>query len=135
MSGELWMLDTNAVSTFMHARNKRLDREIAIRTKSALCISTVSYGETLYGLSIRPGATRLAAAAARLFTLVEIMAWSAEVARRYGSLRADLRRAGKALQPLDMLIAAHAVSLGATLISSDRAFRHVPDLNVEDWTA
>jgi tRNA(fMet)-specific endonuclease VapC len=38
------------------------------------------------------------------------------------------------LQLHDMLIAAHALSLGATLVTSDAAFRHVPDLIVEDWS-
>lgn len=46
-----------------------------------------------------------------------------------------MRRLGKALQPLDMLIAAHALEAGATLVSSDRAFRQVPGLAVEDWMA
>jgi len=43
--------------------------------------------------------------------------------------------AGLALQPLDMLIAAHALEAGAVLVSADRAFRFVPGLTVEDWTA
>jgi tRNA(fMet)-specific endonuclease VapC len=46
-----------------------------------------------------------------------------------------MRRAGKALQPLDMLIAAHALDAGATLVTNGRAFRHVPGLEIEDWTA
>lgn len=53
----------------------------------------------------------------------------------YGELRAAMRRIGRGLQPLDMLIAAHALEAGAVLVSSDSAFRHVPGLAVEDWTA
>ena len=49
-------------------------------------------------------------------------------------LRATMERSGKSLAPLDMLIAAHALEAGATLVSSDRAFRHIPGLTVEDWT-
>ena len=45
-----------------------------------------------------------------------------------------MERGGKSLAPLDMLIAAHALEAGATLVSNDRAFRHVPGLTVEDWT-
>jgi tRNA(fMet)-specific endonuclease VapC len=45
-----------------------------------------------------------------------------------------LERSGKSLAAMDMLIAAHALEAGATLVSSDRAFRHVPGLTVDDWT-
>jgi tRNA(fMet)-specific endonuclease VapC len=46
-----------------------------------------------------------------------------------------MERAVKSLAPLDMLIAAHALEAGATLVTNDRAFRHVPGLETADWTA
>ncbi|WP_309084724.1 PIN domain-containing protein [Chelativorans sp.] len=55
-----------------------------------------------------------------------------EVADRYGEVRAELRRLGR-IQPLDLLIAAHALQVGATLVTSDRAFQFVPGLAVENW--
>jgi len=55
--------------------------------------------------------------------------WHADVAR----MRAQLRYAGWMLPPLEMLIAAHALEIGATLVTSDRAFRFVPSLAVENW--
>lgn len=130
----LFMLDTNAVGAFMRGNSSNLDKRIATATAERLVMSAVSYGETLYGLSNNPGARRLWAAAEHFLGLVKIVDWTAETGRRYGGLRAEMRRAGKSLQPLDMLIAAHALETGATLVSSDRAFRHVPGLTVEDWT-
>ena len=129
-----FMLDTNAVSAFMHGRSVELDTKIAAQRKSSLCISAVTYGETLYGLRNRPEAVRLATAAEILFRMVEILPWTIEVAEGYGALRADMRRTGISLQPLDMLIAAHAVSAGAVLVTADKAFRHVPGLGIADWT-
>jgi tRNA(fMet)-specific endonuclease VapC len=131
----LFMLDTNAVSAFMHENSPALDRRVAEAGKERLVVSAISHGETLYGLAMNPGARRLRAAAAYLFTTVTILDWTLESSRRYGALRAEMRRLGKALQPLDMLIAAHALEAGATLVSNDRAFRHVPGLTVEDWAA
>ncbi|WP_246249001.1 type II toxin-antitoxin system VapC family toxin [Chelativorans alearense] len=127
------MLDTNAVNAFMHGRSSELDRRITVRVKPELCVSAVTYGETRYGLAQRPEATRLAAAATALFRMVEILPWASDVGERYGEMRAELRRQGRALQPLDMLIAAHALEVGATLVTSDRAFRFVPGLQVENW--
>ncbi len=129
------MLDTNAVSVFMHGRSAALDIKIANYRKPVLSISAITYGETLFGLRNRPEAVRLAATADILFELVDILPWTAEVADSYGILRAEMRRAGISLQPLDMLIAAHAVSAGTVLVTADKAFRHVPGLETEDWTA
>lgn len=52
----------------------------------------------------------------------------------YGRVRATLEAAGKTIGPLDLLIAAHALALEATLVTHNtREFRRVPDLDVEDW--
>lgn len=52
----------------------------------------------------------------------------------YGRIRAALEKAGKPIGPLDMLIAAHALALDATLITHNtREFQRVPGLKVEDW--
>ena len=68
--------------------------------------------------------------------LVAIHAWGREEAAVYGLLRAKQEAMGKTLGPLDMQIAAHAISLGAVLVTSDKAFHHVPDLpGVENWAA
>lgn len=52
----------------------------------------------------------------------------------YGRIRSALEKSGKTIGPLDLLIAAHALALDATLITHNtREFRRVPDLKVEDW--
>ncbi|MBD4137303.1 PIN domain-containing protein, partial [Xanthomonas citri pv. citri] len=53
---------------------------------------------------------------------------------RYGSVRADLEKQGKALGSLDMLIAAHALETDSVLVTNDAAFSRVVGLTVEDWT-
>ena len=53
---------------------------------------------------------------------------------QYGRIRAALEKAGKTIGPLDLLIAAQALALDATLITHNtREFRRMPDLAVEDW--
>jgi tRNA(fMet)-specific endonuclease VapC len=131
----LYMLDTNAVSDLIRKNSNRLDVRTAAAGTERLVVSVISYGETLYGLANNPEAKRLRAAAEHILATLTILDWTARTGGRYGQLRADMRRSGKALQPLDMLIAAHALEAGATLVSSDRAFRFVPGLAVEDWTA
>ena len=62
-----------------------------------------------------------------------MLAWDRSVALQYSLLRTEMNKQGKPLAPLDMLIAAHALSIKAILVSSDSAFQMVPGLQVEDW--
>lgn len=55
------------------------------------------------------------------------------VAERYGPARAALARHGQTLTALDLLTAAHALSAGAVLVTSDQAFNQVAGLTVADW--
>ena len=70
-----------------------------------------------------------------LLAAIEILPWTSATAQRYGIIRAELERRGKPLGALDLMIAAHAVEHDAVLATSDRAFRMVPALQVEDWTS
>ena len=96
--------------------------------------STITFGEISYGLARRPEATRLAKLATDFFATIDVLPWTRVTGQAYGDLRAAMRREGHALTPLDMLIAAHAIEAGATLVTSDRAFQHAPGLKTEDWT-
>ena len=65
---------------------------------------------------------------------VNVLAMAPEVARTYGKLRAELKRTGNELGPKDLFIAAHAIYLGATLVTDDdRAFSRVRGLKIENW--
>jgi len=67
---------------------------------------------------------------------LEVAALDEPVAKRYGDVRAYLERRGKQIGPLDTLIAAHALSLGAVLISNNtREFSRVPSLRLQNWLA
>lgn len=128
------MLDTNTVSEIVSYRRPEFRSRLRFELERVL-VSSISYGETMHGLFKNPEATRVASIAVAFFAETPILPFDASAAECYGRLRAEMRRIGKALQPLDMLIAAHALEAGATLVSSDRAFRFVPGLSVEDWTA
>jgi tRNA(fMet)-specific endonuclease VapC len=128
-----YMLDTNTVSYLMRGRGS-VENAVLSKDYGDLCISSMTEAELLYGLSRRPEATRRAKMVYEFLDRVESMPWDRKQAAFYGSMRAAMERSGKNLQPFDMLIAAHALSLGATLVTSDQAFRHVPDLAVEDWS-
>jgi tRNA(fMet)-specific endonuclease VapC len=130
----MYMLDTNTCIYVLKERSQRLRHRFKVTP--ALCISAVTYAELCFGIENSPAAVRGArweqlAAFTRLL-LIEPL--EEEVARHYGRLRASLRRQGLPIGNNDLFIAAHALSLGAVLVTNnEREFSRVPDLTVEDW--
>jgi tRNA(fMet)-specific endonuclease VapC len=65
---------------------------------------------------------------------MDVLLWDEAVARRYGALCNTLETQGINLSDMDMMIAAHAAAVDATLVSRDKAFAQVQNhLNVEVW--
>jgi tRNA(fMet)-specific endonuclease VapC len=129
----LYMLDTNTVSHAIKVHPIVAQRVVEVAMAS-LCVSAVTAGELRYGLAKRPQTGRLEALVIEFLRRVNILPWDRFAAERYGALRAELERAGRPLGALDFLIAAHALTVGAVLVTSDRAFGRVAGLHVEDWT-
>jgi tRNA(fMet)-specific endonuclease VapC len=101
---------------------------------ASLYVSAITEGELFFGLAKRPDARRLHAIVGEFLKRVEVLPWDSTVTRQYGIVRADMERNGRALAPPDLLIAAHALAVGAILVSSDKAFGLVPNLSFEDWS-
>ena len=127
-----YMLDTNTVSYLVRAHPAVSQRVVAV-PMAALCMSSITEGELLFGLARRPTAERLHTVVRELLQRVDVLPWDHQAAARYGTTRADLASKGKTLTPLDLLIAAHALSVDAVLVSSDKAFAQVDGLVLEDW--
>ncbi|MBA2408378.1 MAG: type II toxin-antitoxin system VapC family toxin [Gammaproteobacteria bacterium] len=128
-----FLLDTNTISHLVKG-HPALARRITTSPMAALGMSAITAGELLFGLAKRPGAKRLHTAVRELLRRVDVLPWNHAVAERYGFVRADMERQGNVLAALDMLIAAHALEVGAVLVTNDGAFRQVAGLNIEDWT-
>lgn len=131
----LYLLDTNITGYIVSGKSPAA-RSALKQTlpQASVAISAITVAEILYGLELKPEATRLRASVERLFQAVEIRSWDSPAAQAYGRLRARLRSAGKTLAEMDLLIASHALAAGAVLVSHDKAFQHVtPFLTVVDW--
>ena len=127
-----YMLDTNTVSHIIKRQPDVMAKLVEVPMHS-VCISAITAGELAFGLAKRPQAIALKAAVKEFLRRVEVMPWDDAVAQTYGSLRAQLQITGTPLAPLDLQIASHALHLKTTLVSDDKAFAHVKNLQLENW--
>lgn len=132
----VYLLDTNIISHMMREPAGHVTRKFAeVATQDLtqnVCTSTIVLCELQFGLERRPN-PRLSAALERILTSINVVSLDAGLAPRYAQLRATLEHNGAPIGPHDTLIAAHALSLGATLVTADAEFTRVPGLPVENW--
>ena len=128
----LYLLDTNTVS-YLIKRHPQVTQHLLAVPMHSVCISAITAGELAFGLAKRPEAVALKAAVNEFLRRVEVLPWDAAVAQTYGALRAQMQNKGTPLAALEMQIAAHAVHVNATLVTSDHAFLHIDQLLVENW--
>lgn len=129
-----YMLDTNIIA---YAKNKRptsvLNR-LMENDPSDICISSITMAELEYGVfrSSKPEQNRLALIS--FLSGIQVCPFDSNAAREYGAIRFALTKSGTPIGANDMLIAAHAKSLGLTLVTNnEREFERVDGLIVENW--
>jgi len=127
-----YLLDTNIVSAIMrdpHGAAARL-REAG---QSRVFTSLIVLAELRFGVE-KSGSRRLATRLETVLSELEVLPLIPPADTRYAFLRAALERAGSPIGQNDMLIAAHALTLDATVVTdNEKEFSRVPGLKVENW--
>ena len=129
-----YLLDTNIASYVIKGNIPAVRCRIVQVPMAQLAISAVTEGELRYRTARWPDAARLQTIVAEFLIRMTILPWDSEAAQHYGQIRAALERQGQPMGDLDMMIAAHALALGAVLVTNDQAFARIKQIKVEDWT-
>ena len=129
-----YLLDTNIASYAIKGNIPAVRRHIVKVPMAQLAISAVTEGELRYGVERRLDATHLRSIVNEFLLRVTILPWDSEAARHYGQIRAALEREGQTMGNLDLMIGAHALALGAVLVTNDQAFTRIRNLKLADWT-
>jgi len=128
------MLDTNSVSYALKGNPPPF---------ASICASSDGSGlhllhheaELLFGLALKPQATKLAELVNQFLLGVSVLPWDSAAAKAYADLCSASWKRGRPLATMDMLVAAHAFASGLTLVTSDRSFRCLrPRLRLADWS-
>ena len=132
----IYLLDTDICSFVMKRRYPALQQRVEAFAAGSLKVSSITRFELEYGVRRKHSSADLERVVAAFLFNVEILAFDGEAARRAGDVRARLDKIGNPIGAYDLLIAGHALSLGATLVTHNlRELERVPELLVEDWTA
>ncbi len=131
-----YLLDTDACVFLMNGTRAALAERVAAARPDEVAISVVTAAELRYGAEKSAVRERSKARLRLLLSGLTALPFDLPAVEAYGVVRAALEARGRPIGPLDTLIAAHAVSIDATLVTSNvREFRRVRGLRVEDWAA
>jgi tRNA(fMet)-specific endonuclease VapC len=132
----IWMFDTDILIYFVNRKPgfEHIARRMSGRCPGELRLSTITLAELKFGIEngeFRAENRRALTDVLQLFQTDDLPSGAAQ---DFGEIKTALVRKGKAIGPYDMLIAAHARHIGATVVTNnEREFRRVPGLSVQNW--
>lgn len=129
-----FMLDTNMVIYIIKHKPESVLQRFQLYDPSEFCISAITLAEMQYGISKSKKPEQNQLALATFLSNISVLPFDDKAAVEYGDIRADLERKGTPIGGNDMLIAAHARSLGLTVVTNNtKEFARVLDLKLENW--
>jgi tRNA(fMet)-specific endonuclease VapC len=130
-----YMLDTNIISDLIRNPRGRAAKRIARVGEDNICTSIIVAAELRYGCA-KSGSKRLLKAVDDLLGEIHVLPFEIPADAEYGGIRSELETAGKPIGGNDLLIAAHAHAIGATIVTANTdEFKRIRGLNVENWLA
>lgn len=128
-----YMLDTNIISDLIKNPQGKAAQQIANVGEDNICISIIVAAELRYGCA-KSGSKRLLKAVEDLLGEISVLPFDVPADAEYGGIRSELEAAGKPIGSNDLLIAAHAYAVGATIVTANAdEFKRVRGLSVENW--
>jgi tRNA(fMet)-specific endonuclease VapC len=128
-----YLLDTNIVSDLVRRPQGRTSQRIREVGEAQVCTSIIVAAELRYGAAKR-GAPRLSAQLEAVLGALDVLPFEAPADAIYGRLRSGLERIGRSIGGNDLLIAAHAMTLGYAIVTdNEREFARIDNLPCENW--
>ena len=131
-----YMLDTNLSIYLIKQQPKAVIDKFRDIPPGEIGISTISVAEMMYGIEKSQQKERNRTALDLFLAPLEILDFNYLATQKYGSIREFLESKGTPIGAYDLMIAAHAISLGSILVTNNtREFSRIPDLQIENWAS
>jgi len=128
------LLDTNMCIYIIKRKPDEVVRRFQQYHPGDIGISSISLAELQYGVAKSQACQRNAEALSEFLIPLEILPFGETETHAYGIIRTALEQQGKIIGAMDLLIAAHAITLGAVLVTNNvKEFDRVPNLKIENW--
>lgn len=137
MTDQLFMLDTDTCIFLMRGESPALAAKVQSVPLQQQVMSAVTFAELTYGVQASAAAKRKQNQSVldSLVLHLAVLDWPQDAAKHYAEIRTDLKKRGAQLGAADLMIAAHARAMGATVVTNNvKDFARVKDLEVENWT-
>jgi tRNA(fMet)-specific endonuclease VapC len=130
-----YLLDTNICIYIINEKPEKVLRKFEQYPVHEFGISSVTHAELQYGVEKSKNKNANQDALDEFLLPLTILPFHGKrLVTCYGEIRVSLESKGKTIGPLDMLIAAHALSLDLTIISNNiEEFKRIPNLKCENW--
>jgi tRNA(fMet)-specific endonuclease VapC len=130
------MLDTNICIYLIKRKLPKVLKYFQSLVPGDIGVSSITLAELRYGVAKSQHNEKNQQALDEFILPLEIADFDEKAAESYGNVRASLEKEGKPVGAMDMLIGAHALSLGVTLITNNtREFKQIRHLKIADWSA
>jgi tRNA(fMet)-specific endonuclease VapC len=127
------LLDTNTCIYIINNRPPNVLEKFRKYKAGEVGISSIAASELAYGVA-KSGSLKNRKALEMFLAPLQILPFDSQCLWFYADLRASLEKQGLSIGPMDTLIAAHALSIGGTLVTNNvKEFVRVPKLKLENW--
>lgn len=129
-----YLIDTNICIYIMNQRPLEVINKFKTTELGQIGVSTITVSELYYGVAKSQHQKQNARRVEEFLTPFEILSYDDNASRYYGAIRSQLEAQGKVIGPLDMLIAAQALSKDLILVTNnEKEFQRIPSLKIENW--
>jgi len=130
-----YLLDTNICIYIIRKREPKIFERLRTEQIDSIALSSITIAEMEYGICKSNNQIRNRIGYMEFIMPFSILSFDDKAAAVYGQIRADLERKGTIIGGVDLLIGAHAKSLGLTLVTNnEREFQRIDGLKIENWT-
>lgn len=129
-----YLIDTNICIYILNKRPAKILTRFKKISLGDIGISSISLAELQYGVSKSSFRESNQQRLNEFLVPFEILSFEKQATKYYGDIRTTLEKKGQLIGPLDMLIAAHALSESLILITNNsKEFNRISNLKVENW--
>ncbi len=132
----MFLLDTDICVYLINKKSTALINKVTAISSHEIALSSITLAELNYGAEKSEKKDQNRQALEQFVIPFNILPFDVVATKTYGIIRASLEKQGKPIGALDFLIAAHALSLNAVLVTNNtKEFSRVPHLTIENWVS